>query len=55
MINEFLAKHNISRYRLAQLLEIPGNSMKRWAKEGPQHPELMRRALRDLAKELEKS
>ncbi len=52
MINEFLARHKITLYRLAKLLDIPPTTMKRWAKEGPQHPELTRRALRDLAKEM---
>jgi len=54
MINDFLAKHNISRYRLAQLLGLPQTTMRSWAENGT-HPETMRLALSALGKELEKS
>jgi hypothetical protein len=39
-------------YRLAKLLDIPETTVRRWAKTGPQHPEIMRRALADLLKEM---
>jgi len=55
MIDEFIRKHGITLYRLARLLEVKPTSMRRWAKSGPQHPEVMRRALRDLEREMEKS
>jgi len=52
MINEFITKHSITMYRLSKLLDIPETTVRRWAKSGPQHPEIMRRALADMEREL---
>ena len=52
MITEFITKHGITMYRLSKLLDIPETTVRRWAKSGPQHPEIMRRALADMEREL---
>jgi hypothetical protein len=51
MITKFITKHNLTMYRLSQLLDVPQTTIQRWCKDGPQHPEIMRRALRDLERD----
>jgi hypothetical protein len=52
MITDFITKHNLTMYKLSKLLDIPETTVRRWTKKGPQHPEIMRRALADLEREL---
>jgi len=54
MITEFITKHNISLYRLAQLTGVHVNTLRRWRDNGPQHPELMTMALKELARKIKK-
>lgn len=49
-ITDFITKHNISLYKLSQLLDVPQTTIQRWCKTGPQHPVIMEMALKELGK-----
>jgi len=55
MIQEFLDRHQMTQYRLAQLTGVPQPTLKRWRETGPKHPELVSLALRQLAADMKKA
>jgi len=52
MITKFITKHNLTMYRLSQLLDVPQTTIQRWCKTGPQHPVIMEMALTELERRL---
>lgn len=53
MIQQFLKEHNLNQLQLAALLETPPQTVRNWIHERRTPPAYLRRALNDIARELE--